>query len=98
MASLGKPIGVGAPNTVTLGASFGQLVGDKAQLWPTCGFATSPKVGPWASVGTLKLGYLLLLGQGRTRVAIRSHMATDDLARLRVKACLMRPLANGCRI
>jgi hypothetical protein len=30
---------------------------------PTCGFATSPKVGLGASVSTLNMGYLLLLGQ-----------------------------------
>jgi hypothetical protein len=30
----------------------------KAPINPTCGFAASTKVGPGASVGTLKTGYL----------------------------------------
>jgi hypothetical protein len=31
------------------------------KLWPTCRLASSPEVGPGATVGTLKLGYPLLL-------------------------------------
>ena len=30
---------------------------------PTCGFVASPEAGPGASVGTLQLGYRLLLCQ-----------------------------------
>ena len=31
---------------------------------PTCGFVASPEAGPGASVGTLQLGYPLLMCQG----------------------------------
>jgi hypothetical protein len=41
------------------------------------------------SVGTPKLGYPLLLGQGRTRVVIHSHVVTSSLARVRVWTCPM---------
>jgi hypothetical protein len=31
---------------------------EKRKIAPTCRFAASPEVGPGASVGTLKIGYL----------------------------------------
>ena len=40
---------------------------------PTCGFVTSPEMGPGTTVGTLKQGYPLLLQQDRTRVVIRNY-------------------------
>jgi hypothetical protein len=33
----------------------------KYKLWPTCRLASFPKVGSGATIGTLKLGYPLLL-------------------------------------
>lgn len=47
---------------------------------PSCGFATSSEVGPWASIGTLNIGYPLLLGHGETRVISHNHEITSWLA------------------
>lgn len=60
------------------------MLGAKHNYGPTCGFATSPKVSPMASVGTPKLGYPFLLGQDGTLVVIHSHIVTGSLPRLRV--------------
>jgi hypothetical protein len=68
----------------------------RARRWygPTYGVATSLEVGPGASVGTLNMGYPLLLGQGRTPVATCSHGGTSGLPRLRACALLAGSLTS----
>jgi hypothetical protein len=36
----------------------------KSRYGPTCGFATSPEVGPGTSIGTQNMGYPLLMDHG----------------------------------
>jgi hypothetical protein len=72
-------------STEPLHATCDQHAWSKAQLCPTCGFATSPEVSLAASVGTPKLGYPFLLGQGGTLVVIHSHIVTGSLPRLKVR-------------
>jgi hypothetical protein len=55
------------------------MVGTRYKGGPTCGFTTSPEVGPRAFVGSIKLGYPQLLGQGSTPVAILTHIVTCGL-------------------
>jgi hypothetical protein len=60
-------------------ASWGKLE-VKRSSGPTCGFATSSAVGSGASIGTSRLGYPLLLGQGRNPVA--THRRDDGWSTL----------------
>jgi hypothetical protein len=55
------------------------MLGTRCRDGPTCGFTTSPEVGPGASISTTRIGYPLMLGQGRTLVAILSHIVTCGL-------------------
>lgn len=71
------------------------MLGAKCIYGPTCEFATSPKVGLGASIATPKLGYPLLMAQGRTCVAIRSHRVMSSPSRLRVWACPTGPPLLG---
>jgi hypothetical protein len=62
------------------------MLGAWRRYGPTCGFATSPKLDPEASIGTPNMGYPLLLGLGETLMAIHSHGLTISLLQLRVWA------------
>jgi hypothetical protein len=62
------------------------ISGAKTQVWPTCRFTTSPKVDPGASIGTLNMGYLLMLGQYKTTMAAHIHETTEWPSQLGAEA------------
>jgi hypothetical protein len=53
---------------------------NKAQLWPHLWVCYLTRGGPWASVGTSRLGYPLLMGQDGTPRAILSHIVAGGLS------------------
>ena len=53
---------------------------NKAQLWPHLWVCYLTRGGPWASVGTSRLGYPLLMGQDGTPRAILSHRVAGGLS------------------
>jgi hypothetical protein len=70
---------------LTHGVSFG----------PTCRLASSPKVGPGATVGTLKQGYPLLLYQGAVPVRLPlSRVAVELRPRPRSASAQPRAVAQ----
>jgi hypothetical protein len=82
--SLGEPLDMDVAGTELM--HWTSMLGARRRYGPTCGFATLPEVG----LGPLSVpqiwGTPLLLGLGRTLVAIRSHRITNSPLQLRVWA------------
>lgn len=93
--SPGKPLGMEVVGMEPLHGTYDQHAWSKVHLWPHLRVRDLTQGGPGASIATPKLGYPLLMAQGRTCVAIRSHRVMSSPSRLRVWACPTGPPLLG---